>query len=118
MALVGLRDLCTPAYLYLVISIITILVIALQNFGNKNVYCLGPYACDTPNTYTIFILKMIYVIFWTWILNILCKSGYTSVSWILVLLPYIFMFLLIAIMFLSTGPDDGRYTTFSMWSFF
>jgi hypothetical protein len=111
MALVGLRNLCTPAYVYLVISAITILVIAIQNFGNRNVYCLGSYACNTPNTFTIFILKVIYVLFWTWILNILCKSGFETVSWILVLLPYVLMFILIAFTLFSTFPDDGRYTS-------
>jgi len=92
---------------------------AIQNFGNKNVYCLGSYACNTSNTMTLFILKVIYVLFWTWILNIICKSGYETVSWILVLVPYIFMFLMIAIMFLSTIPDDGRYTSgINAWALF
>jgi hypothetical protein len=114
MALVGLRNLCTPAYVYLVISAITILVIGLQNLGNKNVYCLGSYACNTSNMLTIFILKVIYVLFWTWMLNILCKSGFETVSWILVLLPYILMFILIAFMLFANFPDDGRYTRFDM----
>lgn len=118
MTLVGLRNLCTPAYVYLVISIITILVIGIQNFGRKNVYCLGPYSCNTPNSSTFFILKVIYVLFWTWILNIICKSGYETVSWVLVLLPYVLMFLLISLIFLSTFPDDGRYTTIDTWMFF
>jgi hypothetical protein len=118
MALIGLRNLCTPAYVYLVISLITVFVIATQNLGNKNVYCLGSYACNTPNTYTIFVLKLIYIVFWTWLLNLICNSGYSIVSWILVLIPYVLMFLMIALMFLSTVPDDGRYTTFSLWAFF
>lgn len=118
MALVGLRNLCTPAYVYLVISLITVMVIATQNLGNKNVYCLGPYACNTNSTYTLFTLKLIYILFWTWILNLICNSGYSIISWILVLIPYILMFLMIAIMFLSNVPDDGRYTKFSLWAFF
>jgi len=112
MAMVGIRDLCTPAYIYLVVSIITIFVIALQNLGDNSAYCLGPYGCGTNNKATLFILKIIYVIFWTWVLNIICKSGYEPVSWVLVLIPYVLMFLLIALMFLSSFPyDDGRYTS-------
>ena len=101
MALVGLRNLCTPAYVYLVISAITIIVIALQNFGNDNVYCLGSYHCQTKNKTTVFILKIIYILLWTWLLNFLCSQGLEYVSWVLVLLPYVLMFVLIALMFLS-----------------
>jgi len=119
MAIVGIRDLCTPAYVYLVISIVTVLVIAIQNLGNNSVYCLGPHGCKTENKMTIFILKLIYIIFWTWILNIICKSGYETVSWVLVLIPYVMMFILIALMFLATLPyDDGRYTSINTWALF
>jgi hypothetical protein len=119
MAVVGLRNLCTPAYIYLVISIVTILVIATQNYGNDNAYCLGPYACKTENKFTIFIIKVVYVLFWTWVLNIICKSGYETVSWLLVLIPYVLMFILIALAFLTSFPyDDGRYTTINTWALF
>jgi hypothetical protein len=119
MAVVGLRNLCTPAYIYLTISMFTLLIIGIQNFGNDNVYCLGSYSCHTKNKVTIFIMKIIYVLFFTWLLNIICKSGYETVSWILVLLPYLLMFILILLMFLSTFPyDDGRYTNVDMWLLF
>ena len=119
MAIVGLRNLCTPAYIYLVISVISILVIGLQNFGNDNVYCLGSYSCHTKNKVAFFIMKIIYVLFFTWVLNILCKSGYEPVSWVLVLLPFVLMFIFISLMFLSTFPyDDGRYTTIDTWALF
>jgi hypothetical protein len=118
MAIVGIKNLCTPAYIYLMISIFTIVVIGIQNLGDNSVYCLGPHSCQTENKVTIFILKIIYIIFWTWLLNIICKSGYETVSWVLVLIPYVLLFLLIALLFLSTVPyDDGRYTNLSMWSF-
>ena len=68
----------------------------IQNFGNTNVYCLGDYTCGVTSTFLIFIIKMLYVLFWTWILNLLCKNGYESISWFLVLLPYVVMFILIA----------------------
>ncbi len=118
MAVVGLKNLCTPAYLYLVISLVSIFVIALQNFGNNNVYCLGYLSCNNPNKTTIFLVKIIYVLVWTWILNILCSYGMETVSWVLVLLPFVLMFLMIALMFLSTFPDDGRYTKIDTWAFF
>jgi hypothetical protein len=44
----------------------------------------------------------LYIIFWTWILNLICKSGASVVSWVLVLFPIILMFLIIGY-FLLTG---------------
>ncbi len=90
------RNWCTPAYFYFIISIFAIIIMTIQNFGNTNVYCLGDYTCGVTSTFLIFIIKMLYVLFWTWVLNLLCKNGYESISWFLVLLPYVVMFILIA----------------------
>ena len=90
------RNWCTPAYFYFIISIFAIIIMTIQNFGNTNVYCLGDYTCGVTSTFLIFIIKILYVLFWTWVLNLLCKNGYESISWFLVLLPYVVMFILIA----------------------
>jgi len=101
MAVVGLRDLCTPAYAYLVVSIIAVLLMAMQNVGNTNLYCLGSYSCPVSNTGIIFIIKVIYILFWTWILNLMCRSGATSVAWFLVLLPFVLLFVFLSLLMIS-----------------
>lgn len=100
MALVGLKNLCTPAHVYLVISMITIIIMGFYNYKNTDVYCLGDYSCKV-STLLVFIIKIIYVLFWTWILNIICSAGATNVAWFLVLLPYILFFLLLILLLLS-----------------
>jgi hypothetical protein len=95
----NIRNWCTPAYFYFIISVVAILIMTIQNYGNTNVYCLGDYTCGVTSTFLIFVVKVLYVLFWTWILNLLCKNGYESVSWFLFLLPYIIMFILIATIF-------------------
>ena len=97
----GLRNLCTPAYVYLVISTIALIVMIYQNFGNVNTYCLGDYSCNVSSTAMIFIIKAIYILFWTWILNLMCNANATSVAWFLLLLPLIIMFILIGAMLVS-----------------
>jgi hypothetical protein len=92
MAITGLTNLCTPAYVYLVISLIAIIVMAVQNYGNINIFCLGTYQCDVSSTGLIFIIKLVYVLFWTWILNLMCRAGAETLSWIFVLLPFILFF--------------------------
>ena len=95
----NIRNWCTPAYFYFIISIIAILIMSIQNYGNTNVYCLGDYSCGVTSTFLIFVIKVLYVLFWTWILNLLCKNGYESVSWFIFLLPYVIMFITIAYVF-------------------
>lgn len=91
------KKLCAPARLYLVVSMIAILIMAFQNIGNTDIYCIGNYTCSGYSTILIFVIKVLYVIFWTWILNLICKSGASYVSWILVLLPFVLFFLTIAV---------------------
>jgi len=74
---------------------------AFQNLGNVNKYCVGNYECTVTSTLGVFAVKMLYVVFWTWVLNTLCKAGYTRLSWFIFLLPFIAMFVLIALMFLN-----------------
>jgi hypothetical protein len=98
MAIAGLKNLCTPSYVYLLLSTIALVIMAVQNYGNINVYCLGSYSCVVSSTLLIFLIKIIYVLFWTWILNLMCRAGATTFSWLLVLFPFI---LFLAIIFVS-----------------
>jgi hypothetical protein len=95
MAVAGLRNLCTPSYIYLVISLIALILMAVQNYGNVNVYCLGSYSCIVSNTLLLFLIKLVYVLFWTWILNLICRAGASSISWFLVLFPFLLFFAII-----------------------
>ena len=97
----SLSELCTPARVYFGISLIFILFAFAQNYDNANMYCLGSVSCDVSSMYMIFLIKIIYVMFWTWILNFICKSGATPVAWFLVLIPFILMFLMLAVLMVS-----------------
>ena len=81
-----LKKLCTPAYVYLVISAIFLLIASFQNYGNINTYCLGDYSCDVTSTTMIFLIKVIYILFWTWILKLMCNAGAAGIAWFLVIL--------------------------------
>jgi hypothetical protein len=88
-------ELCSPAFIYLVLSVITLLIIFLQNLGiNNNVYTLGSYKTNVVNKTLIFIVKIIYILFWTWILNLICKDGHKEIAWFLVALPFVLGFLM------------------------
>lgn len=64
--------LCTPAKIYFAIAVIAT-IFALFN-GASIMYAF---------------MKIIFAFIWTFILGWLCNKGFTSISWFLVLLPYI-----------------------------
>ena len=99
------KNLCTPAHLYLVISVVGMILMMFQNAGNTNSYCVGPYACKVPDTSVMFIGKTIYILFWTFVLNSICKAGYKNVSWFLLLIPFILMAILIGLLMLNGGIE-------------
>ena len=97
------RNLCTPAFVYLVINVIIFISIAVQNFGNSTQYCVGQYKCQVPNTLMMFVFKAVYILFWTFVLNSICKAGHKEVSWFLVLLPIILLFVILGLVLLKSS---------------
>lgn len=96
-----LKQLCTPAALYFVISVIGLVISVFQNLGNTNSYNIGNFSCRVPNTVLVFIVQFIYIVFWTYVLNLICKDGHDGLSWMLVLLPWILLFVIIGLMMLN-----------------
>ena len=97
----SVKELCTPASIYFVISIIALSIVLLQNLGNQNSYTMGSFSCRVPNTTLVFIIKLIYILFWTWVLNLICKDGHTTISWLLVLLPFILLFVMMGLLMIN-----------------
>jgi hypothetical protein len=89
------RSLCTPAFIFFIISVISLFVMIFENIENINSYCIGNVSCNVPNTSMIFIVEIVFLVFWTWLLNFLCSRGYPGLSWFILLLPYIFLLLLV-----------------------
>ena len=97
----SVKKLCMPSYIYLVISAISMAVLVFQNYTNTNTFCVGDFECSVPNTMTILLAEGIYILFWTFILDILCKAGYERMSWFLVLLPFLLFFIMIGLLMLN-----------------
>jgi hypothetical protein len=92
-----LSQLCTPSLIYFVISVIGLAMAIVQNLGNNNRYNLGSFSCEVPSCLAIFIIKVVYVLFWTWILNLMCRDGHIGIAWFLVLLPFILLAIIIGL---------------------
>ena len=89
-------SLCTPAFIYILLSSVGIIILAYQNYGNQNLYCVGNVNCPVESTTPVFIAKILYVLFWTFILNTLCSYGYYKLSWFILLLPFILFFVIVS----------------------
>lgn len=90
-----MKNLCTPALFYLVVSMISLVMVFIQNIGHNNSYHIGTFSCRVPSTLLVMIIKLMYILFWTWVLNLICKDGNEGISWLLVLLPWILLFVIV-----------------------
>jgi len=104
------RHLCKPAMVYLAISVVALIAIAYQNMGLNNMYCMGDFSCYVPSTAAVIFSEALYILFWTWILNLMCRTGYASISWFLVVFPLVLFFVLIGLMMLTSArlSSQGR----------
>ena len=68
--------LCTPAKIYFAIAVVACLFALLNGITVVAVF-----------------VKLVFAFIWTYILSWLCQKGYKSISWFLVLLPYIIILL-------------------------
>jgi hypothetical protein len=104
MNLATIKKLCTPAQIYFYISLAVLLFLVLQNLGNTQIFCIGDYECDVNNTWVIIFLKVVYILFWTYILNLICKNGHTKLAWFLLILPFLLAFVLIGLVVFNGNP--------------
>ena len=93
------KSLCAPAYFYLIISVIVVALVVVQNLvnGNTKELCVGTYSCGVSNVVLVFVLKALYVAFWTFVLDALCKYGLKKLSWFLVLFPFLLFAVLLGL---------------------
>jgi H+/Cl- antiporter ClcA len=104
----NLKQLCTPSYVYFIISVLAIAISAFQNIGNSKKYNLGGFSCNVPSCMLVFVVKIVYIVFWTWILNLMCKDGHTGIAWFLVLLPFVLLFVIISLVMMSQKKKPLR----------
>jgi len=89
------QSLCTPALVFFVISVVSLFVMIFDNLENTHTYCVGNVSCNVANTSMIFIFEILFLVFWTWLLNFICSRGYSGVAWFILLFPYILLFMVV-----------------------
>ena len=102
---------CTPAQIYLIVSFILMALsyfglsaisqqITLNQANNSFLQSLNfTYQKDTRTSYVV---QAVFIVLWTWVLSYLCKKGFSNLSWFLVLLPWVLMFLAFFVYIIET----------------
>jgi hypothetical protein len=93
------KQLCSPAKFYFVIAIISYILMVVQNINCKDRFYLGSYSCE-QNTTVILFLNALYILAWTWIINLICTVNKT-ISWVIVLFPFIMLFIILGIVLIN-----------------
>lgn len=101
---IKIKELCTPASVYFYVSVITLTFSMLHNFTqfNNKVYKCGSYSFLVPSVIMIFLFKFVYLVFWTYLLNLMCKDKNKTLAWVLVLFPFILFFVLLGVVLMTS----------------
>jgi hypothetical protein len=83
------KSFCFPALVYFFMGII------------------GAVASIGEISFLSLFVKLLFVFVWTWFLNLLCEKGYSTISWVLVFLPFI-LFVLIFLTALEVAHWSGK----------
>lgn len=93
----SVMKLCTPSKIYFFVAVILLFlsfVIDMRN-KDKDKVCLGKLKCKSKPLY--YLLNVLFIVFWSWILNKLCSYGWVKLSWFLLLTPF---FVLVVLFFM------------------
>lgn len=78
----NLKKMCMPSFVYIILSCLAIFItITFQIMTGMN--------CSIAMNSLLMTIQIMYTLFWAWILHLICKNGYSVVSWILVIAPII-----------------------------
>lgn len=93
-----IKELCTPALAYFILGIISFVSLLAQNMSDTTKFCMGKMSCSVPHVGLVLFGKLLYIGFWTWALNALCRAGHKKIAWAIFFLPFIFFLVTITAM--------------------
>ena len=78
----NLKQMCMPSFVYIILSCLGIfMTITFQIITGMN--------CNMVQNAILLTVQIIYTLFWAWVLHLICKNGYSVISWALVIAPII-----------------------------
>lgn len=92
-----LKELCPPAFIYLIFSLSQIIIDAVKGYFNTA------------------LVKVFTSIIFTYLLNFMCNAGLGIISWIIVFIPFILMTIISVLLLglLGLHPKSGRLNNYT-----
>ena len=90
MANFAFSRICNPAKLYLVISVVLLVIAVFKRISALTMLVKGAF-----------------ILLWTFVLNWLCSKGFGTLAWVIVLLPFLFLFLTVFTVMDLMGYKEG-----------
>jgi len=90
MANFAFSRICNPAKLYLVISVVLLVIAVFKRISALTMLVKGAF-----------------ILLWTFVLNWLCSKGFGTLAWVIVLLPFLFLFLTVFTVMDLMGWKEG-----------
>ena len=115
--------LCIPAQIYLIVLFILMVLsyfglnaisqqLTLNQSNSSFLQSLNfTYQKDARTSY---IVQAVFIVLWTWVLSYLCNKGFSNLSWFLILLPWVLMFLAFFVYIIETVKKIFFNTTGSL----
>ena len=115
--------LCIPAQIYLIVSFILMVLsyfglnaisqqLTLNQSNSSFLQSLNfTYQKDARTSYVV---QAVFIVLWTWVLSYLCNKGFSNLSWFLILLPWVLMFLAFFVYIIETVKHIFFNTTGSL----
>jgi hypothetical protein len=90
----AVMNLCAPSKIYFFVAIILLFLSFVSDARNKDndKVCLGKLKCKNKPMY--YLLNVLFILFWTWVLNKLCNMGWVKLSWFLLIFPFLMLVIL------------------------
>ena len=106
-----IRKMCSPAVIYFFISVFSLLMLIGMNLSNHgtNTLCVGNYECPTESLLMVYLMKGLYILFMTIVLDSLCKNGYASISWFLLFFPLLFYFIILGFYMIMQNSKQVKH---------
>jgi len=93
----AINKLCAPSKIYFFLAIILLFLSFVNDMRNKDKdkVCLGKLSCKNKPLY--YFINVLFIVFWSWVLNKLCSYGWVKLSWFLLVFPFVCLAILLFI---------------------
>ena len=83
------KELCAPSKLYFVIAVLFMVISFFMGTRLYNIF-----------------FGILFTLFWSWVLTLLCKWGFSVLAWIIVLFPFLIIGIVMLVIYFTPVKKD------------